>query len=302
MSRPLPEPVPSLGRGGVEILESLGQHRLLSTRQVHDLHTPAASIQWTRRLLARLRGEGLAICLRRPGGLLLWYLSGRGADALEAIPSRAEQRRAAVTPEKAAGPLQEHTLAVNEVGLSFVRAARARGEECGPFDWFHEIAHSLGPPPGRRAPEQLIADAVLTYQLAEEAGGASIAYRFVELDRANRSAAELARRVGRYARLFRRAVPDEDPAIGRVALWERIYPVFPGLLVVLAGRGPQRLAERRAVVLALCRADPELAATPEVEVAICTLADLVSHGPFAPIFRTTAEPAADVDWLGEGGR
>ncbi|HEX4307211.1 MAG TPA: replication-relaxation family protein [Solirubrobacterales bacterium] len=302
MSRSGPDGVPRLGRSGVEILESLGQHRLLSTHQVHDLHTPAASIQWTRRVLTRLRRDGLAVGVRRPGGLLLWYVTGQGADALEAIPSRAERRRAAVTPEKAAGPLQEHTLAVNEVGLSFVRAARGRGDECGPFDWFHEIAHSLGPPPGRRAPEQLIADAVLTYQLAEEGGGASIAYRFVELDRANRSAAELARRIGRYARLYRRTVPGDDPSIGRVALWERIYPVFPGLLVVLAGRPPERLADRRAVVLALCRADPELAATPEVEVAICTLADLVARGPFAPIFRTAAEPAADVDWLGEGGR
>ena len=230
-------------------------------------------------------------------------MTGQGADALEAIPSRAERRRAAVTPEKAAGPLQEHTLAVNEVGLSFVRASRGRGDECGPFDWFHEIAHPLGPPPGRRAPEQLIADAVLTYQLAEEGGGASIAYRFVELDRANRSAAELARRIGRYARLFRRTVPGDDPATGRVALWERIYPVFPGLLVILAGR-PTRsdspIAGRSSSPSA--GQTPELAATPEVEVAICTLADLVASGPFAPIFRTTAEPAADVDWLGEGGR
>jgi hypothetical protein len=290
-----------LGATGVEILESLGQHRLLSTRQVHELHSPSASMRWARHLLGRLRGNGLAGSVAAPGGLLLWHVTEDGADALEAIPSRAETRRPKVTPETAAGPLQEHSLAVNEVGVAFVRAARERGkDECGPFDWFHEIAHSLGPPPGRRAPEQLISDAVLTYQLGEGGGGASIVYRFVELDRANRSAAELARRIGRYARLFRREI-DGDPSRAKVALWEHLYPVFPGLLVVLAGRPRERLIERRETVLALCQADPELADSPEVEVSVCLLADLVTEGPFAAICRTPGEPGTDLDWLGEKG-
>jgi hypothetical protein len=298
MSASAPE---RLGASGVEILESLGQHRLLSTAQVHDLHTPAASMRWTRHLLARLRRNGLAGSATRPGGLLCWYVTEDGADALEAVPSRAETRRPRVTPEAAAGPLQEHSLAVNEVGLAFVRAARRReDDECGPFDWFHEIAHSLGPPPGRRAPEQLISDAVLTYQLGEGGGGASVVYRFVELDRANRSAAELARRIGRYARLFRREV-ERDSSGSKVALWESLYPVFPGLLVVLSGRPRERLIERRATVLALCRADPGLAAAPEVEVSICLLVDLVADGPFAAICRTPVDPGSDVDWLGEKG-
>jgi hypothetical protein len=283
----------------VEILESIGQHRLLSTRQIHDLHMPEASSRWSQEVLKGLRADGLVAAVRWRRGLGLWYLTGSGADALEAIPSRAEQRRSAVTREKAAGPLQHHTLAVNEVGLAFVRAARGRGDECGPFDWFHEIAHPLGPPAWRRGPEQLIADAVLTYQLAEEGVGASIVWRFVELDRANRSAAELARRIGRYARLYRRTVASEGTA-GRVALWELMYPVFPGVLVVLAGRpSRERLLERRATVLALCGADPDLAATPEVEVSICLLEDLVAFGPFEDVFRTPTAPEDDVDWLGE---
>ena len=60
--------------------------------------------------------------------------------------------------EQAAGPLQQHTLGVNDVGTAFVKAARARGDECDPFSWRHEIAHPLGPPPGRRKPDQLIAE------------------------------------------------------------------------------------------------------------------------------------------------
>lgn len=291
-----------LGTTGVELLESLGQHRLLSTRQVHELHTPGSSIQWTRRLLARLRDNGLAMEAARPGGAFLWHLTGAGADALEAIPSRAETRRKVITPEQAAGSLQEHTIAVNDVGVAFVGAARERDDECGPFDWFHEIAHSLGPPPGRRAPEQLIADAVLTYLLQADGGAASIAYRFLELDRANRSAAELARRIGRYVRLYRRTIPNPDPAGGQVSLWETRYPVFPTVLVVLAGRSKERLRERRRTVLALCGQDPELTGTPEVEVSICLLADLLDRGPFAPIFRALAAPGEDTDWLGGAGR
>lgn len=289
-------------RVAAAILESLGQHRLLSTRQVRELHAPDASRQWTHRKLARLRAAGLAEGTRAPGGRLLWHLSERGADALEAIPSRAETRRKVIAPEQAAGPLQEHTLAVNEVGLAFVRAARERGDECGPFDWLHEVAHSLGPPPGRRMPEQLIADAVLTYQLAEGDGQTSIAYRFVELDRANRSAAELARRIGRYARLHRRTIQAEDSTGEPVVLWERLYPVFPTVLVVLAGRARDRLEDRRRTVLALCRQDPDLAESPEVEVSICLLDDLAERGPFASICRTLAEPDELADWLGEGDR
>jgi hypothetical protein len=281
------------------ILESLGQHRLLLTRQVRELHAPGASRQWANSKLSRLRAAGLAAGTRAPGGRLLWHLTERGADALEAIPSRAETRRKVIPPEQAAGPLLEHTVAVSDVGIAFVRAARERGDECGPFDWRHEIAHSLGPPPGRRTPEQLISDAVLSYQLAEGDGKTSILYRFIELDRATRSAFDLAQRIGRYARLYRRTVPAEGPGGGSVALWSRLYPVFPTLLVVLAGRPKDRLEERRRTVLALCAQDLDLAGTPEVEVSICLLDDLAERGPFAPICRTLADLEKPVDWLGE---
>ena len=292
--RPTVEP----GRAAAAILESLGQHRLLLTRQVRDLHAPGTSRQWANGKLDRLRDAGLAAGTRAPGGRMLWHLTERGADALEAIPSRAETRRKVIAPEQAVGPLLEHTVAVNEVGIAFVRAARERGDECGPFDWRHEVSHPLGPPPGRRTPEQLIADAVLSYQFAESGGQTGILYRFVELDRATRSAADLAGRLGRYARFYRRLVPSESSG-GPVALWSRLYPVFPAVLVVLAGRDRDRLEVRRRTVLALLAQDPDLAATPEVEVSICLLEDLVEQGPFASICRTVAAPGKPVDWLGE---
>lgn len=296
---------PSLHRIGptaVSILESLSQHRLLLTRQVHVLHTPDTSRRWTQYQLARLRSAGFATGTNVSGRRLLWHLTERGAEAVAAIPSRAESRCKVIEPERAAGALHQHTIAVNDAGIAFVRAARGREDECGPFNWFHEIAHPLGAPPGRRAPEQLIADAILAYQLAEADGRTSIAYRFFELDRATRSAADLAHRIGRYVRLYRRAIPVDGSGGESVPLWSRLYPVFPTVLVVLAGRPRDRLADRRRTVLALCAQDAELAETPEVEVSICLLDDLVERGPFAPIFRELADPGRPVDWLGEGVR
>lgn len=290
---------PRLGRLHVEVLESLNQHRLLTTVQIHALHAPQASRRYVQKVLDRLHASGLAVTARGPRGLGVWHLTEQGVDAVEAIPGRAETRHKVILPAQAAGPLQQHTLGVNDVGIAFVKAARERGDECGPFHWRHEIAHSLGPPPGRRTPEQLIADAVLTYELAEPDGSTSIACGFIEYDRATLSAADLARRLGRYARLYHRTIPGDDPLDPPVTLWTRLYPAFPTVLVVLAGRRRDQLEQRRNLVLALCRQDPDLQEYPEVEVSIGLYNDLADHGPFAATCRTVANPGVAVNWLGK---
>jgi hypothetical protein len=219
MSADQPGPAPPrLGQLHVEVLESLNQHRLLSTVQIHFLHAPETTPRFVQQfVLGRLRSIGLVDGARARHGLKVWHLTRQGAEAVEAMSSRAETRHKVISPAQAAGPLQQHTLGVSEVGIAFVAAARKRGDECGPFDWRHEIAHPLGPGPGRRLPEQLISDAVLTYQLTEPDESTSLIYRFVELDRATRSAATLAANLGRYARLYRRTIPAEDPADPAVA-------------------------------------------------------------------------------------
>jgi len=58
-------------------------------------------------------------------------------------------------------------------------------------------------------------------------------------------------------------------------------------------RRPDR--DRRAVAEAV-RATP-----PDVSISICWLEELVSRGPFAPIFRDVGEPTVAVDWLGGAG-
>lgn len=283
-----------LGSTPIAILESVYQHRLLSTRQVHDLHTPETGRRFAQRTLGGLEKAELLSRVHLPGGLSVWFLSEHGVETVEEIPNRVETRRKAISPEHAAGPLQAHTLAVNDVGIAFVRLARARGDEFGPFGWRHEIAHPLGSP--GRSQKRLIADAVLSYQLIE-ARASRLHYRFIELDRGNRPADDLARKIGRYGRLYRR--PATSGPRAAATHWRRRYPVFPNLLVVLSGRSRSLLEQRRRTVLALCRADPDLAKSPEFHVYICLLPELTESGPATPIFRTVAEPDRPVDWLGQ---
>lgn len=306
MSRRVAPAPRRLGRTAVEMLESLYCHRLLSTSQLRELHAPAASRRWAQGELARLREAGFARSVRVPGGLRVWFLTLEGAEAAETITTRAEERRKLVTPAQAAGPLQQHTLAVNEAGIAFVRAARERGEECGPFAWRHEVAHSLGRRPGQRRAEQLIADAVLVYQQGDGSGEVAFHYRFLELDRATMSAAQLAAKLARYARLYERTVPADDPLDEPCPAWASLYPVFPTVICVFAGREREALERRRRTVLALLAADPELSGAPEVEISACLLEDLLAHGPFAPVFCVPGSPGRAVDWLGgpaaPGGR
>jgi protein involved in plasmid replication-relaxation len=293
------KPPPRLGAAAAGMLEGLDRHRLLSTAQLHELYTPASSLRWTQHLLGRLRESGLAEAARAPGGLGLWHLTPRGVAAIGPLAGGCAGRRKAISPEQAAGPLREHTLAVNDVGLAFVRAAREHGDECGALAWRHEVAHSLGRPPGQRRPELLIADALLTYQQNGPMEEVSFQYRFLELDRATMGAERLVEQLTRYPRFYHRTLPADDPLDEPEPAWAAHYPVFPAVAVVLAGLSPARTERRRETVLELL-AEEAGSATPEVSISICSLEDLLARGPFAPIFRGLGDPERPVDWLGEG--
>ncbi len=280
----------------VAMLEGLYQHRLLSTVQLHEIYTPASARRWTQYLLRCLEDAGLVASIRRRDGVKLAYITQDGAEAVEAVP-HAESRRKLLDAAQAQGPLQQHTLAVNDVGIAFVQAARVRGDGFGPLSWRHELAHPIGPAPGRRRPEELIADALLTY---EERGplGVRFHYRFLELDRNTMPLDLLVAKLVRYARLYRHTV---EGGRRSVRFWETRYPVFPTVLLVLDGGSSERLRRRRHTVLSLCAEHLDLRRTPQVEISACLLADLRTEGPFAGIWRTKRDPATPKDWLGGSG-
>lgn len=277
-----------LSPAAVEILAWVAQHRLLSTGQMRELRGRGASERWTLALLAGLERHGALSHVRAQGRRKLWHVTEHGAQ-LALASGLLDHRPKLLGRSEASGALQAHTLAVNDAALAFLRAARHRlDDEFGPLSWRHEVAHPLTGGRGRR---QLIADALLTYLLAD-GERLSLEYRLLELDRATLTVDRLARKLARYAELYRARDGGGQPA------WRAWYAAFPAVIAVLAGAEPAALERRRRTVLALCRTVPQLAAVPEVEVSLCLLGDLERQGPFAPIFRCRSDPATAVDWLG----
>lgn len=209
----------------VRVLESLHQHRVLTARQVHALHTPAASLRWAQRILTQLHERGLAEHAHGPRGLALWFLTQQGADTIQSAGTLAEPRRRLTTPAQAAGPLRAHTLAVNDTGIAFVKAARERdGDGCGPLSWRHEIAHPYTAGRGRNGTHLVIADALISYLQAAPDESLILHQRFIELDRGTIPPDQLAAKLARYAQL-KHYSPAKDTPEG--PLWRAYYRTFP---------------------------------------------------------------------------
>jgi hypothetical protein len=283
----------------VEVLESIYQHRLLSTAQLNRLHTPDATPRTTQRLLTTLADEELVAWARGVGRTKLWYLTERGADAVETIPSRGELRRKVVTPAQAAGQLQQHTLAVNDVGVAYLQAARERGDEFGPLSWRHEVAHPIGGTPGRRGGEQLITDALLTY-LQTDDDRVVQHQRFIELDRGTIPIDALLAKLHRYQRL-RDYTPDARPGHDARPAWRSAYPArLPETQIILAHKPRPILEHRQQLLFALAASDPDLHRDQQLRVAVVLLEDLQQHGPYAAIWLRLDDPSRRVDWLATG--
>jgi hypothetical protein len=275
-----------------EVLASLGEHRILSTAQVRAIHFPDRSPRRAQQVLAYLERAGLiAYVEARRAPRRLWFLTENGAD-LVVDAGEAERRPKVLSPQQAAGPLRAHTLGVNEVGISFLRAARERGDEFGPLSWRHEVAHPLNRGRGR-ARRTLIADAVLNY-VRDEERDIVFEQRFVEVDRATLSVERMVLELARYGRLYRARDKGGEP------LWRSHYPSFPPVLCVLAGASRKALIRRRNIALVLLESNPELSSAYGARIYFCLLEDLASRGPFAPIFREVGEPDRAGNWLGEG--
>lgn len=279
----------------VEVLESLHQHRVLTARQIHALHTPSSTVRWTRLVLAQLTGRGLAERVNGLRGSGLWFLTRQGVDTIHAAGTLAEPRRRVTTPAQAAGPLRAHTHAVNDTGIAFVKAARERaGDDCGPLSWRHEIAHPYIAGRGRNGTHLLIADALLSYLQATPDESLILHQRFIELDRGTIPHEQLATKLARYAQLNHYSIAKDTP---EGPLWRAYYRTFPSVLVVLADQTPAAARRRVQKTIALYRSDPSQGRYGTVPIAFTTLPELTARGPFAPIFIPADKPDHFTDWL-----
>lgn len=277
-----------------EILASLAQHRVLSTPQLAALHFPGRSPRSAQTALAALAEAGLASFVTNFGSRgaprRCWYVTEHGARRAQEAGLIEEMPRL-LDAEAAAGPLQAHTLAVNDVGIAFLAAARERGEDFGPLGWRHEVSHQLGQ--GRRA-GRLIADAVLGYLRLTETE-VVFEQRFLELDRASLPVGRLATELGRYGQLLRARGKDGEP------LWRSRYPFFPSVLCVLAGADRAALRRRRETTIGILNRDSDFTGSPSLSIRFCLAEDLAARGPFAPIFIDARDSGKPVDWLGDEG-
>jgi hypothetical protein len=270
-----------------EVVASVAQHRALSTEQVREMHYPANGPRWVQRVLARIETAGhLAHVDVQRAHRRLWFATASGLEVVrEARFVDGEPRL--FTAEEIAGPFWNHSLAVNDAALAFLRSARERGDDFGPLSWRQEVAHPVGPKgaPYRR---RVVADALLTY-VRGSGGDTYLEQRFLEVDRATRSIEGTAGSLAKYERLWRGRGPAD---------WRDRYPAFPPVLCILDGADREALTRRRTAILALLRSSRALDAAEEIRISLALAEDLRTAGPFAPIFRELREPGAAVDWLG----
>ncbi|GGX90463.1 replication-relaxation family protein [Streptomyces fructofermentans] len=236
------------GGGDRLALAVVVQYRMATTEQMHLLTAPGVRIEQTRRRLAKLRAEGLVdrITLPQAGRTRVWFPTEYGARIAASWP---ELRNCAPRLRRGSDPTAVrlaagHGLTVTETALAFVQDARRRGDVCMPLDWIPEVHHPLG------NGEAVIPDGLFYYERRSQNRDGGDGWRllraFVEVDRATMGPERLSAKVGAYARLHAyvpvpggRTPPRRYGAEQQEAAWKRRCPLFPRLLFVLDGTGPE---------------------------------------------------------------
>jgi protein involved in plasmid replication-relaxation len=282
----------------------LAQYRMATTGQMHRVIAPGVRIEQTRRRLARLREKGLVerITLPQAGRTRVWFPTAYGVQLACEWPELRGHRPSRTVSDPTAVRLKAgHTLTVTETALVFLEDTRRRGDVCEPLDWIPEVHHPIG------SGEAVIPDALLYYRRGPADGeGGSMLRAFVEVDRATMGPERLAAKLTAYERLHRYVpvVPGRRPTVQEPAVeeWRRRYPLFPRVLFVLDGTGPAGIENR----IRALRAGAGLLAPSrflhDVPVLVAPLADLLHHGPSAPVWRPVHDPGRRVPWTGPAYR
>jgi hypothetical protein len=156
-------------------------------------------------------------------------------------------------------------------------------------------------PPSIGSGEDVVLDALLYYRRGPADGNnGSMLRAFVEVVRATMGPERLAAKLTSYERLHRYvpAVPGhrltlQEPAVEE---WRRRSPLFPRVLFVLDGTGPAGIEN----LISALHAGAGLLAPSRfrynVLVLAAPLADLLRHGPSAPVWRPAHDPDQRIPW------
>ncbi|MFF7987111.1 replication-relaxation family protein [Streptomyces sp. NPDC007901] len=268
-----------------QLLAVLGQHRMATTHQLHELLRPGAARQTVSAPLNKLRGDGLVDYTVLPASnrSRAWYLTSEGARLIRDFPALRGRPAYPISSATAASLKTPHTLTVLRAHLAFVTDARRRGDEHGHLDWTPEISHPLSDG------ERIITDAVMHYTLIE--GDERTKLRaFVEVDRATMGSERLASKLIEYARLW----SYEPQPVGRPRsrqpaapgpVWLRWYPVFPRVLFVLTGSSQYVLGNRISDLQAMVAEHPLVGTlSRRVPMGAAVLEDLEDRGPTGDVW------------------
>ncbi|MET8411871.1 replication-relaxation family protein [Streptomyces sp. NPDC005195] len=277
-----PSPVEPLPH---QLLAVLGQHRMATTNQLHDLLRPHAARQTVSTPLNKLRRDGLVdyTVLPQSNRSRAWYLTGEGARLVRDFPALRGRPPYPITSATAASLKTPHTLTVVRSHLTFVADARRRGDEHGHLDWTPEVSHPLSDG------EKIITDALMHYTLIGEDQRTKLR-AFVEVDRTTMSSERLASKLIEYARLW----SYEPQPVGRQrsrqpavpgAIWLRWYPLFPRVLFVLTGASRYVLNNRISDLQAMVTQHPLVGTLArQVPLGAAVLDDLELQGPTGDVW------------------
>ncbi|MGW2618516.1 replication-relaxation family protein [Streptomyces sp. NPDC001500] len=281
-SRRTPSPVEPLPH---QLLAVLGQHRMATTNQLHELLRPGTARQTVSAPLNKLRRAGLVdyTVLPQSNRSRAWYLTSEGARVTKDFPSLRGRPAYPINSATAASLKTPHTLTVLRSHLAFVADARRRGDEHGHLDWTPEVSHPLSDG------ERIITDAVMHYTHIDGEERTKLR-AFIEVDRATMGSERLASKLIEYARLW----SYEPQAIGRPrsrqpatagAVWLRWYPVFPRVLFVLTGASRNVLDNRISDLRAMVTEHPLVGALArQVPLGAAILEDLEDRGPTSDVW------------------
>ncbi|MFF2936370.1 replication-relaxation family protein [Streptomyces mirabilis] len=277
-----PSPVEPLPH---QLLAVLGQHRMATTSQLHDLLRPGTARQTVSTPLNKLRRDGLVdyTVLPQSNRSRAWYLTGEGARLVRDFPALRGRPPYPITSATAASLKTPHTLTVVRTHLAFVTDARRRGDEHGHLDWTPEVSHPLSDG------EKIITDALMHYTVIGEDQRTKLR-AFVEVDRTTMSSERLASKLIEYARLW----SYEPQPVGRQrsrqsvvpsAVWLRWYPVFPRVLFVLTGASRYVLGNRISDLQAMVAQHPLVGTLArQVPLGAAVLDDLELRGPTGDVW------------------